>query len=144
MKDFIEQQIINAVKKLLNERVNELLGEMQFAIPLIEFGNYKGNTVVPVITLATCERTEKERIILHDAYSLSITINVPETLESETYCYAYCAAVCKALHENPTLDGAADRAVIFSKKYSPPKIPDCGQWREVVLTLRITVEEMKQ
>jgi hypothetical protein len=139
LKDLIEQQITDAVKKLLAERVNELLGELQYDIPLVEFGNYTGSTVVvPVISFASCERTEKERIILQDAYSLTITFNVPETQESELFCYAYSNAVNKAVQENPTLNGIAERAVITANKYTPPKKPGCGLDWEVVITLRIT------
>ena len=144
MNDFIELQIITAVKRLLAGRVNELLGEMEFAVPLVEFGKFSGgNVVVPIITLSSCERTEKERIILLDAYSLTVTFNVPETAESELFCYAYAAAVCKALEENPTLCGVADRVVVSGKKYVPPKKANCGQGWEVLIGLRVTLERSK-
>jgi hypothetical protein len=144
MKDFIEQQIIDAVRKVLTGRVNELLGEMQFIIPFVEFGKYVGGTVVsPVISLASCERTEKERIICLDAYSLTITFNVPETADSELHCYAYSTAVGKVLAENPTLGGVADRVSINGKKYEKKKKANCGQEWEVVISLRVTVETMK-
>jgi hypothetical protein len=43
-------------------------------MPPIEFGNYRGGSaVVPVITLSTGERSEKERIIRLDAYTLTVT-----------------------------------------------------------------------
>jgi hypothetical protein len=145
MKDFIELKIIDTVRKLLTGKVNELLGDMAIVIPIIEFGNYSGSTaIVPVIALSTCERSEKERIVLQDAYSLTITFEMPETPESELYCYAYSFAVCKALGENTTLDGVAERAVISSKKFVPSKKPCFGQGRELVLTLRITVEGMNR
>ena len=71
---------------------------MELAVPAIEFGEYSGSSVVvPVIALSTCERLEKERIIRLGAYSLTVTFSVPESAESETYCYAYAAAVGKAL-----------------------------------------------
>jgi hypothetical protein len=141
MNEFIEQQIITAVRGLLAGRVNELLSDLQFVIPLVEFENYASDTaVVPVISLASCERTEKERIILLDAYSLTVTFYVPETPECELFCYAYAAAVCKALQENPTLSGIVDRVTVSGKKYAPPKKPDCGQGWELVITLRVTVE----
>jgi hypothetical protein len=141
MKDFIEQQIIDAVRKVLIGRVNEFLGEMQFVIPLVEFGSYVGGTVVsPVISLTSCERTEKERIIFLDAYSLTITFNVSETADSELHCYTYSAAVGKALEENPTLGGVADRVSINGKKYMKPKNANCGQGWELIITLRITKE----
>jgi len=141
MNDFIELQIIEAVKKLLSKRVNELLTSMQYPVPLIEFSNYRGgNVVVPVINLSTCERIEKERIIRLDAYSVSITFSLQETEESEFLCYVYALAVCKAMGENPTLDGVADRAVVTGKKYIHPKKPNCGEDWEVGISLRITVE----
>jgi hypothetical protein len=147
---FIEQRIIRAIRSLLAGRVNEVLGEGDLYIPPVEFGQsgyagmspeYRGGSVVvPVISLSTCERTEKERIVRLDAYSLNITFSMPESLESELFCYAYAAAVEKALAENPTLDGIAERAVITGKKYKPPKAPHCGEGWEVVLSLRVTVE----
>ena len=141
MKDFIEQQIISAVRKLLTGRVNELLGKVQYAVPIVEIGNYGGGTViVPVVSLASCERSEKERIINIDAYSMAVTFSLPENSESELHCYIYAWAVCKAVEENPTLGGVADRAVISGKKYIAPKKANCGQGWEIVLTLRVTVE----
>jgi hypothetical protein len=143
---FIEENIINSVKKLLSGPVNELLGEMECPIPPIEFGSYwGGSAIVPVITLLTCERSEKERIIRLDAYTLTITFAVPEYPSDqrsvgERNCYAYAASVSTALGENPTLGGVASRAVLTGKKYVPPKHPGTGEGWETVLTLRITVE----
>ena len=140
---FIEQRIIEAVRKLLTVRVNEILGDWEFLIPVIEFSNFANrHTVAPAISLVSCERTEKERIIRLDAYSLSISFTLPETQETELYCYGYASAVCKALCENPTLGGVADRAVVSGKKYNTPKKPFCGDDWETVITLRITVEGM--
>jgi hypothetical protein len=140
---FIEENIINSVKKLLSGPVNELLGEMEYPIPLIEFGNYRGGSaVVPVEALSTCEQSEKERIIRLDAYTLTITFIVPEHPGGERNCYAYAASVATALGENPTLGGAASRAVLMGKKYVPPKHPRTGEGWEVVLTLRVIVEGM--
>ena len=145
MNDFIEQRIIEAIRKMLTGRVNEVLGEWQFMIPIFEFSEYQGRTaVVPMITLTSCERTEKERIIKLDAYSLTITLTLRETPETEMYCYAYAAAVCKALKENPTLGGIADRAEITGKRYVPPKKINCGNDWEVVITLRVTVEGINE
>jgi hypothetical protein len=109
---FIEQQILTAVRGVLAGRVNEILGEMECAAPLVEFGGYAGGSVVvPVISLSTCDRSEKERIIRLDTYALTVAFSVPESPESETYCYAYAAAVEKALGENPALGGVVSRAV---------------------------------
>ena len=141
MQDFIETKIIGEIQRLLTGRVNELLGEIELSIPLIEFGDYRsGSVVVPVITLSSCEQTEKERIIRMDAYSLTVAFAFPESSESELYCYAYAVAVCKALEENPTLGGIADRTVLTGKKYNQPKKPQYGEGWELVISLRITRE----
>jgi hypothetical protein len=140
---FIEEAIIGAVKSLLAGRVNEKLNGYNFYFPLLEFGNYSGNNAITqMIALASCERTEKERIILLDVYSLTITFSMPENPESELYCYAYATALDKALGEDVTLGGVVDRAVVAAKKYVPPKKPDCGQGWELIITLRITIEGM--
>jgi len=141
MKVFIEQQIIDAIRKVLIGRVNELLGESEYQIPLIEFGNYQGgNSIVPMITLSSCERTEKERIVRLDSYSMTITFSLSETPESELYCYAYAGAISRALYDDPTLGGVVDRAVVAGKKYASPKKPHCGECWEVVISFRVTVE----
>jgi hypothetical protein len=81
---FIEEIIINSLKSLLKGRVNELLGETEYPIPPVEFGNYRGGSVVvPVIALSTCERSEKERIVRLDAYALTITWKKAETIYRE-------------------------------------------------------------
>ena len=142
---YIEETIINGVKRLLSERVNEILKEAEISLPIIEFGSCGcGYAVAPVIVLSTCERTEKERIIRLDAYSLTITFPLPETAESELHCYAYSGAVGRALYDDPTLGGVADRTVIAGKKYVQPKKPHCGEGWELIVTLRITVEGMKE
>jgi hypothetical protein len=138
---FIEEKILNSVKKLLSGRVNELLGEMEYTVPPIEFGNYRGGSaVVPVIALSTCERSEKERIVRLDAYILTVTFTLPEHPAGEQNCYAYTGAVAVALRENPTLGGIASRAVLTGKKYTPPKQSGTGGDWGVTLTLRITTE----
>ena len=142
MNDFIEQRIITAVRELLTGRVNEILKDVIIPIPIIEFGEYKGSTVVaPVIALSTCERTEKERIIRQDVYSLTISFELPETGESENYIYAYSTALIMAVCENPTLGDIADRAVVTGKKYLPPKKPGCGECWGLTVSLRITIGE---
>jgi len=140
---FIEQSIIEAIKKLLDGRVNEILNNWEFLIPIIEFGKIgSGYTVAPVITLSTCERTEKERIIRQDAYSLSITIALQEHEDGELYCYGYSTAFAKALGEDVTLGGIVSRVAVTGKKYVPPKKPHCGEGWGLVLSLRVSVERM--
>jgi len=141
MNDFVETRIIAAIRKLLTGRANELLRDMEFAIPIIEIGGYGcGYAAVPAISLATCEQTEKERIIRIDAYSLTIHFELGDTPESETECYAYGDAIGKALKGDSTLGGVVDKAVITGKKYLPPHKFGCGDGWEVVLALRVTVE----
>jgi hypothetical protein len=143
---FIEEILLNSVRKMLYGRVNELLGETEFPIPAIELSNYRGGSVVsPVITLSACERSEKERIIRLDAYTLTVTFTVPEHPSDqrsvgERNCYAYAAAIGRALSEDPALGGVADRAVLTGKKYTPPKQSGAGGDWGLVLTLRITTE----
>jgi hypothetical protein len=94
---------------------------------------------MPIIRLSTCERTEKERIIRLDAYTLTITFAVPESPDGELFCYAYAAAVDRALWEDPALGDAAERAVLTGKNYIEPKTPQCGDCCNVVLTLHVSV-----
>jgi len=64
MKDFTELRILNAVHEVLTGRVNELIRDSHYNIPIIEFGHYIGReSISPVITLSSCEQTEKERIV---------------------------------------------------------------------------------
>ena len=145
MNEFIEQRIITAVRRLLTGRVNELLSKTEYAIPLVEFGGYEGtNVVAPVITLGSCESTEKERIIRLDAYSLVIGVTFAETSESELYCYAFAGTISRAFYDNPTLGGVVDRAFVTSKKITPPKKKNCGGEWELTVTLRITVEGIQK
>jgi hypothetical protein len=138
----IEETLLNSVEKLLSGRVNELLGEGEGAIAGIEFGRSLSGeyAVVPVLRLSTSERSEKERIIRVEAYSLTISLRVPEGPDSERHGYAYAGAVAAALGEDPTLGGVVDRAVLTEKKYIPPKHPGTGVGWEVILTLRIVIE----
>jgi len=146
MKDFIEQRIIGAVRGLLLGRVNELLREMQFYIPIVEFkGISDWSSVDPAVSLSGCEQSEKERLIKIEAYSImSITFNVPEFDDSQLFCYAYASAVCTALEENPTLGGVVSRAAVSGKKYIQPKKLHCGEDWGLTLSLRITVEELRK
>jgi hypothetical protein len=85
----------NALPGACTGRVNELLGETEYPIPPVEFGSYRGGpAVVPVVTLSACERSEKERIIRLDTYTMTITFAVPEHPSDqrsvgERNCYAY-------------------------------------------------------
>ena len=145
MSEFIEQKIINAVKKLLTGKFNDYLREFDFQIPLVEFGIFRGvNVIAPVINLSSCEQTEKERIVKQDTYSVTVTFPVLDTVESEMFCFAYANAFGKALGADVTLGGIADRTVITSKKYVQPKKANCGMDWELIITLRISVEGLNK
>jgi hypothetical protein len=140
---YMEESIINGVRRLLAGRVNELLGEMEYLVPPIEFGHRDAGgfyAITPEIRLSACERTEKERIIRSDAYSLTITFVVPELPEGERNCYAYAASVDASLGEDMTLGSVADRVVLVGKKYTAPKHAGTGEDWELALSLRVTVE----
>jgi hypothetical protein len=140
---YVEEKIIIAMKEILSGRVNELLGEVLNHIPLVEFSDYEGADVaVPLITLSECERSEKERIIKLDAYTMTVTFSVPDSGDSELYCYAYSAALTKALNEDITLGGVVDRAIISNKKYVKPMVANCGENWQAIITLRLTIEGM--
>jgi hypothetical protein len=138
----IEEILLDSVKKLLTGRVNELLGDVEFLIPPIEFSHKTTSSyysTTPALWLSTGELTEKERIVRLDVYTLTITLNVPEYPEGERNCYAYAGAVSTALGDDPTLGGVVDRAVLTGKKYIPPKHSGTGGDWEMVLTLRFTI-----
>jgi hypothetical protein len=139
---FIEEIIINSLKTLLSGRVNQLLGDMEDPIPPVEFGQSLAGAyaVAPIVRLSSSERTEKERIVRLDVYTLTITFRIPEGSEGERNCYAYAGAADRALGDDPTLGGAVNWAVLAGKKYDPPKQSGTGGDWEVVLTLRLTVE----
>jgi len=139
MTVFIEQQIIEAVRMLLTEQVNKILSDWELLTPIIEFSKYS-KAINPVVTIASCETTEKERIIRLDAYTLTISFNVFDSEDSEIFCYGYAHAINRAINENSTLGGVVDRAVVTNRKYTPPKVANCGMDWENVITLRVTVE----
>jgi hypothetical protein len=151
MNNFIEEIILDAVKALLLGEVNELLEGMEYPVPPVEVGQsgFTGlspefrqgrNSTLPVISLSACERSEKERIVRIDAYTLTVAFAVPEHPDGERNCYAYAASVAAALRENPTLGGAVGLAELAGKKYTPPKQGGTGGEWGVVLSLRVTVE----
>ena len=141
-EEFIEDRIFFAVKGLLTGRVNSILKEAEFPIPIIDFADCGcGYSMAPLIFITECERSEKERIVRLDTFKAEIHFSLPETEESELYSYAYAGAVSKAVSDNPTISGVCDRAVITSKKYIRPKKVNCGENWEVILTIRLTVEQ---
>jgi hypothetical protein len=136
----MEESILNAVKSLLLGRVNELLGEAVFLIPPIEFTHRPGESyysVSPELGIASGERSEKDRILLLDVYGVTISF----LCNGERDCYVYAATVDQALREDPSLGGTVDYALLVKKEYRAPKLRGAGDRWEVVLTLRISVED---
>ena len=124
-------------------KFNDILREFNFQIPFVEFGIFRGvNVIAPLISLSSCEQTEKERIVRQDTYSITVALPVLDTVESELLCFAYADAFGKALCDDVTLGGLADRAVIINKKYVQPKKANCGMDWELIIALRITVENL--
>jgi hypothetical protein len=111
-------------------RVNELLGDVPYAVPPFEIGGCLPYSVNPIITIASCERTEKERIVLVDAYAVTVSFDVPER-DDTRLCYAYAAAIETALAEDCTLGGVVDRVLATKKTYIDFR---------VALALRVIVE----
>jgi len=141
-KGFIEMQIVEAVRRLLAGRVNEIFSDWELLIPVVEFSKFQNKFILsPIVSLSGCERTEKERLIKIDVFTVTITFTLQEHEDGELYCYGYAYVFEKAVKEDVTLGGIADRAVITGKKYVPPKKPNCGEGWGLVITVRITVEE---
>jgi hypothetical protein len=138
---FIEEAIDGAFFRMLDEQVNYFLRELELTVPPLDVGGRPGgDAVYPDIYISECERTEKERIIRIDAYTVSITFPVPESDLADLYCYAYASAFDKALGLNPTLGDLVSRAVVTGKKYIRPKTLNCGEEWKLVVTVRVTVE----
>jgi hypothetical protein len=140
---FIEEEIDGCFYRLLDEQVNCFLQEMELAVPSLDVGGKPGgDAVYPDVYISECERTEKERIICIDTYSVTITFPVPEGEFADLYCYAYASAFDKALRLNPTLGDIVNRAVLTGKKYIRPKKPGCGEEWKLVISVRVTVEKV--
>jgi hypothetical protein len=138
---FIEEEIDGCFYRLLDEQVNYFLRELELTVPPLDVGGKPGgDAVYPDVYISECERTEKERIIRIDTYSVTITFPVPKSEFSDLYCYAYASAFDKALHLNPTLGNIVNSAVLTGKKYIRPKKPGCGEEWKLVISVRVTVE----
>jgi hypothetical protein len=141
---FIEEEIDGCFFRLLDEQVNYFLRELELAVPPLDVGGEPGrDAVCPDIYITECERTEKERIVRTDAYSVTITFPVPDGELADLRCYAYASAFEKALGFNPTLGDIANSAVMTGKKYIRPKKPGCGEEWKLVISVRVTVEAIK-
>jgi len=142
----MEVKIRGAVRALLVDDVNGLLDGLGFHVPSLELGDSGGReAVVPLVSLAASERTEKERIVRVNAYSVEIQIPVDDLREwdGETLAYCYGAAIERAVGVDNSLGGIVDRAVITKMEYVRPKRRYCGDHWIVAARLRVTVEGLK-
>jgi hypothetical protein len=101
----VEERILEVVWEVLTRRVNFYLGEMDAVVPFLEReggGVYGRFGVRPVVALDDCESSEKERVLLVDAYTVSVDIKAPER-----DCWFYTHALRCALREDLTLNGIA-------------------------------------
>jgi len=138
-----EKKILGAIRKLLVDDVNKLLEGLSFHVPTLEFGTHSGREViVPHVSLSACERSEKERIVFVNAYTVEIGIPVDDLRDwdGELLAFAYGAAIRRAVRLNPSLGGLADRTVITKMDYLEPKRRFCGDCWIVAARLRVTVE----
>ena len=132
----IEEKIEGAVWVLLLDGVNDFLGSIDDDVPLVErnTGGFAARrSPRAVVEFAAAERTEKERIVRLDAYTVKVLFDAPES-----FCYRYAYALDKAVEANSTLGGLAERVLFEKRTYK--KTPNGGF--EAVFTLRITVEGM--
>jgi hypothetical protein len=131
----IEEKIESAVWVLLLDGVNDFLGSIDDDVPLVErnTGGFTARSPRAVVEFAAAERTEKERIVRLDAYTVKVLFDAPES-----FCYRYAYALDKAIVADSTLGGLAERVLFEKRTYK--KTPNGGC--EAVFTLRITVEGM--
>jgi hypothetical protein len=94
------------------------------------------------LRLESGEKTEKDRIVGLDVYVLSIIFYSPEC-EGEMISYAFGAAIEKALEDDPTMGGAADKAVLTTKSYKEPAHRGAGGDWEAVFKIRLSVEVIR-
>jgi hypothetical protein len=116
------------------------LGEFEVDIPLFEIdcsrrlGSYG---VWPDIEVIECELSDKERVIKLEAYALKIALQIHH-LSEKKHLYFYAYALDKAIADDPTFGGVADRVSIVHKKYNQKS---AGDW-EIIITVKATLEQI--
>ena len=142
VNDIIKEKLIAVIQDLLTDKVNEILSDMQFPIPLIDFSNNgTDKVIIPSLTLTSCDFAEKEYAMGLCTYLLNITFDVSDMKDSELCYYVYAAAVEKAIKEDVTLGGFAKLVVFSGKKYDLLQKTLAGEKKEVLLYYQITVDE---
>jgi hypothetical protein len=128
-----EEMLLEMTAELLSGGVNFYLNELDETVPLFEIEKCRslgGYGVKADIDISECELSDKERIIKLQAYTLTITFCV-KGFEHKRLLYIYAYAIEKAIADDPTFGGVADRVAVTHKKYSA---------EQVVITLRATLE----
>jgi hypothetical protein len=131
MRDLIKKQIFDVVRGFLLGRVNTELAGTDYHVPLIKFKGSKGKTAI----------VSDIEILVHDTFSVTVTYTLPETPESEFYCYAYGSAFCIAVKKDPTLGGVVEQAVVSEKKYVSPNTENSRREWQAVITLQIAISK---
>jgi hypothetical protein len=132
-----EETLLEMTAELLTGAVNYYLSEFDVAVPQFETDSPRrlgAFGVRPEIEIAECELSDKERIIKLEAYTLKTSFQV-KGLDNKNHIYYYALAIQKAIDDDVTFGGVADRVTLTRKKYTQRD----GMW-DVVLTLRATLE----
>jgi hypothetical protein len=133
----IEEKIEGAVWVLLLSGVNDFLEGIDDDVPALEGPGFGSRSPGAVVEFAAAERTEKERIVRMDAYTVKITINA-----AASFCYRYAYALDKAIEADWTLGGLAER-IQFEKRVYKKTINGGGNPAcKAVFNLRVTVEQV--
>ncbi|GHU40836.1 hypothetical protein FACS1894190_08210 [Spirochaetia bacterium] len=135
----IEEQLIEMINEILTSTVNFYLSEMEEFVPLVELsssGKLGSYGVCPQIELSEAARTDKDRIVRTDAYTMTITFVMnSQNNKRDVYCYA--AALESAINDDPTFGGVADRVAFVNRKYKG--MAESSGECQAVFTLRVTI-----
>jgi len=118
----IETRIAAALERLLLEDANRLLDALPVQLAPIELGEHAGAEIVrPSIAAASSRRTEKERVVLLDAYAIEIKYAVFDRQGQEACRLLpyYTACIRRAVRRNGTLGGLVDRIALLETRHEP-------------------------
>jgi len=118
----METRIAAALERLLTDEVNKLLEALPVQLAPIELGEYSGAEIARAsIAIASSQRTEKERVVLLDAYAIEIRYSVFDRggREAGRLLPYYTACIRKAIRRNGTLGGLVDRIALLETRHEP-------------------------
>jgi len=132
----IEERVLDGIWALLLGDVNEALVGLQRQVALFERrrgGSLGGFGCQAEVALLDVERTEKERFLKIDAFTVTV-----EFAASLPDCYVYAWALDEALRQDATLGGLVDNVVFVSRRYLKE-----GPGNNAQFKLRVIVESGK-